>query len=343
MTFRKSASRKTPRWVALIIVVALALGLVATTALASHVDAGDAPIFNFRPDDDGADDEPGQKDLNSHAAATDEDGFWVTFEWDVTGLKGNNTADGCSLFDTDATPNKLVDAAICVTAEKSPLTLKSVVIYTCGDTRDDRCANPTKVPGPYLTECFIVNNTPDSFHGDSSDTQSICLVVLAEIQIGTTTPTLINTCSYPSQEPNSDPSDCVVRISLSTNLTTASSGTTTWTATLEDVATLSPTTATGTVTFRLYNTATCGAGGVQPVWTSSAVPVAQGTASTVDSVAASEIGSNTISSATANVATVYYWTATYTPTPGSDFLPNTPVCGEVTTITPASVQGFPAP
>ncbi len=322
----------------MLIGLAVGLTLIAGTAIA--VTAADAPTFNFVNDQDGPDDEPGQKDLNAHAAATDEDGFWVAFKWDVTGLSGKNTADGCALFDTDSPPNGLVDAAICVTVDKNPAVLKSVVIYTCGDGRIDRCTNPTVVTTASSTTCFINNQASDPFHGSSArDTQATCLIDLASIQ-ATTTPRLVNTCSYPSQEPNSDPSDCVLKVSITTGATTQSSGSTTWSATLNDVATVSPIDATGTVTFRLYSDSACA---TTPIWTSTAVAVnttvgtSQGTASTANSGAGT--GSNTVTQATVDSDGKYYWTATYTPTTGSDFTPFTTACGEETTITPASVAG----
>jgi hypothetical protein len=40
------------------------------------------------------------------------------------------------------------------------------------------------------------------------DTRIFCTIVLADV--GATTAKLLNTCSYPSSEPNSDPSDCVL-------------------------------------------------------------------------------------------------------------------------------------
>jgi hypothetical protein len=332
MTLRTNAPHPKRRWSALLIVLALALGLFTTTVLANHVTVADAPSFNFVHDVDGADDEPGQKDLNSHASATDADGFWVTFKWDVTSLKGNNTADGCSLFDTSSPYNGLVDAAVCVTTEKNPLTFKSLAIYTCADLRDDRCAQPDLVDGPYGTECFIVNGASDFFHPTQTDTQSICLVDLDDID-SSVTPKLVNTCSYPSQEPNSDPSDCVVKISVSTGVATLSSGTTTWSATLNDTATLTPSDATGTVTFELFSDVGC----LTSVWKSNAVNVASGSASTVG--AGTFSGNRTITESTVDADGIYYWIASYTPTAGSDFVASASTCGEATTITPADVDG----
>ena len=339
MTFRTSAQHKKRRWFASFVVLALALGVITSTALA--VTLTDAPTFtNTLIDQDGADDEPGQKDLNSHASATDSDGFWVQFNWDVTGVNGKNTADGCSLFDTGGAVG-FVDAAICVTGESQALSLQSIVLYTCSDGRIDRCTNP-EVEALGSTQCFITNNVAlDPFHTSPQqlkDAQATCLIDLAAIDANGT-PTLVNTCSYPSREPNSDPSDCVVRLSIQSNVGTQPRGTTTWSATLQDEATVTPIGATGTVTFRLYDNPTCAddanPGGL--VWTSTAVPVnaVTGKADTT----ASGAGTGTHTFTQADTILVYYWTAEYIPTAGSSWTPFTKACGEMTTITPASVAG----
>ena len=332
MTFRQSAPRKKSRWLASFVVLAVALGMFASTALA--VTLTDAPTFtNTLNDQDGADDEPGQKDLNSHASATDSDGFWVRFNWDVTGVNGKNTADGCSLFDTGGAVG-FVDAAICVTGEGKALTLQSVVLYTCSDGRIDRCTNPDVVEQIGITQCFITNDVAtDPFHTGQKDAQATCLIDLDAIDANTT-PTLVNTCSYPSREPNSDPSDCVVRISIQSGVTTDPGGTTTWDATLNDEATVTPIGATGTVTFRLYDNSTC-TGGL--IWTSTAVAVDPATGKANSSASGAGVGTHSFDETTSVL--VYYWTAEYTPTAGSSWTAFTTACGEPTTITPAAVNG----
>jgi hypothetical protein len=342
MTFRPSAPHKTSRWITTAAALLVMLSLFGGTVLA--VTLADAPTFtNTLNDQDGADDEPGQKDLNSHASATDSDGFWVRFNWDVTGVTGKNTADGCSLFDTSTPADGFVDAAICVTAGTRNLTLQTVTLYTCSDGRIDRCTNPDVVENIGGTQCFVTNNVAaDFFHPGELDAQATCLIDLAAIN-SSVTPVLVNTCSYPSQEPNSDPSDCVVRISIQSGITTVPRGTTTWTATLNDIATVTPTGATGTVTFRLYSDSAC----TTEIWESSAIAVVTPstgtittTADSANSVDAGETGSNVISSATPNVPLVYYWTAEYQPTAGTSWTPYTTACGEDTTITPPTVSGI---
>ena len=80
----------------------LALLLAVGASLALVAAASAAPIVAV--DDAGADDQPGQKDLNALSvdyglpgAAT----INVKWNWDNTATSGNNTRDGGALFDTD--------------------------------------------------------------------------------------------------------------------------------------------------------------------------------------------------------------------------------------------------
>ena len=95
MSFQPSAPRKRRRWAALLVIVLLATGAFASTALA-------APTFTFTVDDQGANDEPGQKDLTAQSSAVDGGNFYTAWKWDDIAWNGNNTGDGCSLFDTDS-------------------------------------------------------------------------------------------------------------------------------------------------------------------------------------------------------------------------------------------------
>ena len=127
------------------LVLALALLALATQAIA--LDTTNAPSFTFVNDQNGADDQPGQKDLSAHAVApgTVAGGgdLWVAWKWDVTSLSGGNTGDGCALFDTDG--DSKVNFAICVTIGGSPAVQQAVSprIYTCGDAKVDRCTAPS--------------------------------------------------------------------------------------------------------------------------------------------------------------------------------------------------------
>jgi hypothetical protein len=341
MTFiRPSAPRKRVRWfgmLAVLSVLALTAALFATSAQA-------APSFTFVGDVQGADDEPGQKDLTAQSSAFDSVSpfhFFTAWKWDVLKLNGGNTGDACSLFDT-GTADGLANFAVCVTIAGDPASESSTRVYSCNNTRAERCAGATLVGTEGINSsanwCTVTN--PASGQFDASDTQATCDITQVDADLAAIGPLgstqLLNSCSYPSQEPGSDPSDCVVTITnVNTSLTTLSSGTTTWSATLNDTAQLSPTTATGSVVFKLWGVNTAGVCSTL-VWQSAAVTVgAGGTATTVG--AGTTSGSNIITNTTTDADKVFYWTVDYTPT--GAFNASSSACGEATTITPASVAG----
>jgi hypothetical protein len=309
----------------------LASSLLVTSAMA-------APSFTFTPDDQGANDEPGQKDLTAQSSAVDASApnhFFTAWKWDDTAWSGNNTGDGCSLFDTDTVKNGYVDYAVCGTViGKNPVTLLAVSVYSCSDKRVDRCTNPVlrfSTTTNASTYCTVTDKAGGQF--DAADTLIACditaLAAASSPAISDLTGgTLLNTCSYPSKEPNSDPSDCVITpTAANTSVTTLSSGTPTWSATLSDTATLNPTTATGGVVFKLWSDNLC----TVLVWTSPSVPVtASGTATTAGG--GSPTDGNTVST-----AGTYYWTTAYTPT--GLFNASSSSCGEATVVTAPSVSG----
>ncbi len=99
------------------------------------------------PDEDGPNDEPGQKDLTQLTIDYDSAPgvTLVTWNWDETGTSGANTLDACSLFDIN--DNLFVDFALCAItvgdpAQSSPGCPRA---YTCGDDRVDRCTNQVLV------------------------------------------------------------------------------------------------------------------------------------------------------------------------------------------------------
>jgi hypothetical protein len=327
VTFQPSAPHKRRRWLSLLAIVMLATGLSATSALA-------APTFNFVPDDQGANDYPGQKDLTAQASATDASApnhFYTAWKWDDTAWNGNNTGDGCSLFDTNG--DGFVEYAVCATIKgKNPVTFVSTTFYSCNNKWVDRCGNPvlllTDTSGAY---CTITDKVVGEF--DAADTQATCDITALAAAAGLPTGTLaggslLNTCSYPSREPNSDPSDCVLTpTAANTSVTTLSSGTVTWSATLNDTATLNPTSATGGVVFQLWSDINC----TVLVWTSPSVAVtASGTATTAGGGTPND--GNTVST-----AGTYYWTTAYTHS--GLFNDSGSSCGEATVVTAPSVTG----
>ena len=179
-------------------------------------------------DDAGADDEPGQKDLNQLTIDYDSTAdIEVTWNWDIISVSGNNTADACSLYDTDDDGN--ANFALCVIWENGA-TYQTTVLYSCGDENADRCSQPADpvaedtdgdgdleaiVNGPYGSTCDNeITLVPDTFGprsnaqaDDTQDSQAACSIDLDDF--GSASATLLNVCSYPSGQPNSDPSDCI--------------------------------------------------------------------------------------------------------------------------------------
>lgn len=178
-------------------------------------------------DADGANDEPGQKDLTKGCIeSASREPVHVTWNWDITGLSGANSADGCALFDTDL--NGFADYAVCNSWRSTPPVQISgyPVLYTCNDTRSDRCAGGVATPITYGSTCGIVNGRTDFPYndpfstGDSypSDTVSECYIALGDVGFPIYPVNLLNVCSYPSLQPNSDPSDCVITSETKGNL-----------------------------------------------------------------------------------------------------------------------------
>jgi hypothetical protein len=201
--------------------VCLIVGAIGASS-AGALTTSSPPSFTFVKDEDCtktpacADDQPGQKDLSAHAVASPSPGdLWVAWKWDELSLSGGNTGDACALFDTGAPNVGRVNFAVCVTIAGNPAvqSTNSPRIYTCGDGKVDRCTSTyTLRPKPYGTACAVnqsgVDRT-DPWHSGQQDTTALCHIDLNDVG-GATSAKLVNTCSYPSQEPTSDPSDCVL-------------------------------------------------------------------------------------------------------------------------------------
>jgi hypothetical protein len=337
MTFRASAPHKGRRWLALLAVIAVGMGLLASTALA-HIDDA-IPNASFVDDVQGANDEPGQKDLTAQASAFHEGSFYSAWKWDDLSWSGKNTGDGCSLFNSGGNAGN-VDFAVCATIGGQTPTLQTVVVYACSDGRPDRCTTP-EVIGTFTTTssptagsfCKLTNGAPGQFGG--TDTQIVCNVSALAAAVGEPAlagTNLLNTCSYPSREPNSDPSDCVLLVPANqdVNLSTTSDGSITWTATLTDNATLDVAGATGSVSFGLYTDVACTPANLVAgsESTDSAGPSYDATAVVIDNTDVTGVGPWT-----------FYWKVVYNP--GAGFNGDTE-CNEAVTIT-ADVTGSSTP
>ena len=63
----------------------------------------------------------------------------------------------------------------------------------------------------FASSCSVSQTATDPFplgYGEPADTTATCTIELADV--GADTARLVNTCSYPSQVPNSNPTDCVL-------------------------------------------------------------------------------------------------------------------------------------
>lgn len=178
-------------------------------ALVAETTFTDAPISGTSVDSAGANDEPGQKDLTQ--MSVDYSGlpsdFDLTWNWDELRWTGNNTGDACALFDTNG--NGFADNALCVTVAGNPGSWQATNLYSCDDDRNNRCTNSVGMTISGITSCTAGTSSDDPFAaGDEypNDTKAECTLDLIDIPGAE----LLDVCSYPSQQPNSDPSDCIV-------------------------------------------------------------------------------------------------------------------------------------
>jgi Prealbumin-like fold domain len=189
--------------------------------------------FFFNNDDGGVDDiNSNQVDLNQ--MGTDEinlpNTLGVKFNWDDTGWTGGNTGDACALFDTDVPTNGRSNYALCVKVGEKNAVHKATSLWSCNDSRSDRCAGqslvwttlPGAVPQPPAgtqTTCTASVTPSDPFtHGSGNvctgsncrtqDTVAACSIKLSEVSAQDAF--LINVCTFPSDQPNSNPFDCVI-------------------------------------------------------------------------------------------------------------------------------------
>jgi hypothetical protein len=190
----------------------------------------------------GPDDEPGQKDLNQFCDMLGDNAPYeltVTWNLDDTAWSGSNTGDACALFDTDG--DHYANFALCVTVFGGPpAVIKSDTpkLYSCGNTRPDRCTSSVLIPSfvstctvgqgadPFSRSGNVCKNTPGcrtmdtvvTCHLDSADlpgTESCianrCTNIPSQFCLGDgDCIPITDVCSYPSEQPNSNPSDCVI-------------------------------------------------------------------------------------------------------------------------------------
>jgi hypothetical protein len=128
------------RIVGIITVVGLVYAPSARSIAVDAVSAAAAQAVETVVDQQGPDDEPGQKDLNfltvdndpvGHVRAVENDPDTltaITWGWDDTAWSGANTGDACALFDTDDDTYANYSLCITVTVQGD---FQSIRLYVC--------------------------------------------------------------------------------------------------------------------------------------------------------------------------------------------------------------------
>lgn len=166
--------------------------------------------------DNACDDFPGQADAKGACIASNfitpgpATTAYLRFDFDVTGLSGANSADGCWLVDVDQNGN--VDRALCFDLQGNPLVLQTTQMFTCNDSSATTCGQDIAVDSTAtcdenanVTTDRILNSCPD----DSADTGVECSVSLTDLGWTSGKISLVKACTYNSAQPNSNSSDCM--------------------------------------------------------------------------------------------------------------------------------------
>ena len=203
----------------------------AGVCLANPNDAANATCV---ADTSQVDDVPGQKDLTQFClVAGNGNPYEIHISWnmDDTQWSGGNTGDACALFDTNDSDQN-ANFALCVTVVGGPPAViqpGSLKLYSCNNTRRDNCPGATLMTATN-TKCYV-NKYGDQATGEDGDPFSHsgsnkckkdtgtgnCLTVdtnitcfIDDADFGGANVTLTDVCSYPSQSPSSNASDCVL-------------------------------------------------------------------------------------------------------------------------------------
>lgn len=205
-------------------------GLIATS---TFTDSLVTVVDDLGPDDptSGA-----QTDLNSLSI---DDGnlptaLGITWNWDDTdfGNSGGNTGDACALVDTDQ--DGFANYAFCVQVDGNSAVQVGNSLYSCGDDLSggtDRCTQPVNLISSFTSSSsasVVADSDPFRLlqaHQDGNDcdanavatdplgcnrADTVANVTLNLVDVGgPLVARLTNVCSYPSGNPNSNPSDCV--------------------------------------------------------------------------------------------------------------------------------------
>ncbi len=184
-------------------------------------------------DQNGANDEPGQKDLTQMGREdNDPDFLKIYWSWDSVDFT-SQAGDACALFDSNG--NGDIDLAVCgevanganFDAANPVINLAALSVWTCGDGKPDRCSQPTaQVEDIGLTNAGVLGSgnpldssgnlvaATDPFPtGDFYPLDTTLQVNIDRNFLNAAFPgaTFVNVCSYPSigSGANTDPSDCI--------------------------------------------------------------------------------------------------------------------------------------
>jgi hypothetical protein len=168
------------------------------------------------PDTGGANDQSGQKDLTRFCVDGGElpSTLSISWQWDQAGWSGSNSGDACALFDTDGDGN--ANYSLCTIVAGTPPVLQGRTLVQCSDTRPEQCpgAVPAAVPDAVAPSCTAgvagtLSSPADPFPGGDEyplDTVGACTIPLAALGGAAV---LLDVCSYPLQQPDANPADCV--------------------------------------------------------------------------------------------------------------------------------------
>ncbi|HXC49429.1 MAG TPA: hypothetical protein VN634_00975 [Candidatus Limnocylindrales bacterium] len=174
-------------------------------------------------DTGGANDRPGQRDVTEFCVE-EADGspfeLYALTNSDEIESGGANTIDICFLLNVD--DDAFVNYAVCATLrgdDGGPTFLGMVRLFRCIDTKPDRCMSSVQIFGAHNTACEVRHPDTDPFSPAASngpgdeypfDSELLCAIDLDDFGITSSTLRILDSCSFPSMSPNSDPDDCIL-------------------------------------------------------------------------------------------------------------------------------------
>ena len=186
------------------------------------------PNFFAVKDQQGGNDQPGQKDLTQMGRDESDPYYYKLFwSWDETAAwtGSGNTGDACALFDSDGDGN--INFAVCgqiTNPGGNPNLVNQTALstrpYSCNNTKSDRCPKaaaltftPTDVlAGQFLTLASGTSNlitATDPFPAGASNPNDSTLQVNIRKGFLPANSVLVNVCSYPAG-PDSSAGDCIL-------------------------------------------------------------------------------------------------------------------------------------